>query len=77
MNPIGSEGEAPMSTTRNPGRKIPETLTFSQRESIHMLGIALRKLYKSYLKEPPPERFLPLIAKLNDVDRRSFLANDA
>jgi hypothetical protein len=56
---------------------MPETLTFSQRESIHMLGVALRKLYKGYLKEPPPERFLPLIAKLNEIDRRSLSANDA
>ncbi|WP_262030476.1 NepR family anti-sigma factor [Microvirga sp. Mcv34] len=65
-----------MSETNNRGRSIPAPLTFSQRESIHMLGVALRKLYKSYLKEPPPERFLPLIAKLNDADRRSFSAND-
>ena len=70
-------GETSMSDTDNRGHPIPTTLTFSQRESIHMLGIALRKLYKSYLKEPPPERFLPLIAKLSEADRRSFLANDA
>jgi hypothetical protein len=74
---VGLKGEAPMSTTNNPGREIPEALTVSQRESIHRLGIALRKLYKSYLKEPPPERFLPLIAKLNEIDRRSLSANDA
>jgi hypothetical protein len=66
-----------MATTNNPGCVIPEALTFSQRESIRVLGIALRKLYKSYLKEPPPERFLPLIAKLDEIDRRSLSANDA
>lgn len=66
-----------MSMANNPGRTIPEALTFSQRQSIHSLGIALRKLYKSYLKEPPPERFLPLIAKLDETERRSLSANDA
>jgi hypothetical protein len=66
-----------MSKTNNPGRAAPAALTLSQRESIRMLGIALRKLYKGYLKEPPPERFLPLIAKLDDGNRRSFSANDA
>ncbi len=66
-----------MSDMTKPVRAIPDTLTFSQRESIHMLGVALRKLYKSYLKEPPPERFRPLIAKLEDGDRRSLSANDA
>ena len=66
-----------MSEINNRGRSFPMALTFSQRESIRVLGIALRKLYKSYLKEPPPERFLPLIAKLDDADRRSFSANDA
>jgi hypothetical protein len=69
--------ETPMSKMNNPGRAAPAALTFSQRESIRMLGIALRKLYKSYLKDPPPERFLPLIAKLDAADRRSFSANDA
>jgi hypothetical protein len=52
-------------------------LTFAQRESIRTLGIALRKLYKSYLKDPPPERFRPLLSKLDDADRRSLSANDA
>jgi len=77
MNLIRIRGETSMSDTDNRGRPIPAALTFSQRESIRMLGIALRKLYKNYLKEPPPERFIPLIAKLSEADRRSFLANDA
>jgi Anti-sigma factor NepR len=66
-----------MSKLNNPGRAIPAPLTFSQRESIRTLGVALRKLYKSYLKDPPPERFRPLLAKLDDADRRSLSANDA
>ncbi|MPR08929.1 hypothetical protein [Microvirga tunisiensis] len=66
-----------MPKMNNTGRAIPATLTFSQRESIRTLGVALRKLYKSYLKERPPEQFLTLIAKFNDVDRGSFSANDA
>jgi hypothetical protein len=66
-----------MSTTNQRNRTIPTELTFSQRQSIQVLGLALRQLYKSYLKEPPPERFLPLIAKLDEGDRRSLSANDA
>ena len=66
-----------MSTTNQRNRTMPTELTFSQRQSIQILGLALRQLYKSYLKEPPPERFLPLIAKLDEGDRRSLSANDA
>ena len=66
-----------MSDMTHPGGAIPEALTFSQRESIRMLGTALRKLYKGYLKEPPPECFLPLIAKLSEIDQRLVSANDA
>jgi Anti-sigma factor NepR len=65
-----------MVTTNRRNRAVPAALTFSQRQSIQVLGLALRKLYKSYLKEPPPERFLPLIAKLDEGDRRSLSAND-
>jgi hypothetical protein len=66
-----------MPTTNHGNRAVPAELTYSQRQSIQVLGLALRKLYKSYLKEPPPERFLPLIAKLDEHDRRSLSANDA
>jgi hypothetical protein len=65
-----------MSTNRR-NRAVPATLTFSQRQSIQVLGLALRDLFKGYLREPPPEQFLPLIAKLNEIDRRSLSANDA
>lgn len=66
-----------MPTTNHGSRAGAAELTFSQRQSIQNLGLALRKLYKSYLKEPLPERFLPLIAKLAERDRRSLSANDA
>lgn len=66
-----------MPTTNHGNRAGAAELTFSQRQSIQNLGPALRQLYKSYLKEPPPERFLPLIAKLAERDRRSLSANDA
>ena len=59
MNLIGIGGETSMSDTDSRGRPVPAALTFSQRESIRMLGIALRKLYKSYLKEPRRSGFSP------------------
>jgi hypothetical protein len=42
--PVGSKSETPMPTTNNPGHATAEALTFPQRESFRMLGIALRKL---------------------------------
>jgi hypothetical protein len=48
-----------MPTTNHRNRAVPAALTFSQRQSIQILGLALRKLYKSYLREPPPEQLCP------------------
>ena len=41
-----------MSTTNQRNRTMPTELTLSQRQNIQVLGLALRQLYKSYLKQP-------------------------
>ena len=39
-------------STNQRNRTMPTELTFSQRQSIQVLGLTLRQLYKSYLKDP-------------------------
>ncbi|MET0429901.1 MAG: hypothetical protein ABW026_15570 [Microvirga sp.] len=51
--------------TRRP--RIPDSLTFSQAQVNHILGVSLAQIYQTLLESPLPDRLQALISQLDGV----------